>query len=59
MVTLSNLMTPYYDGIYMGGNIVAPRFLKDVKNLKFVYTDSGPATVSENLAGHFMVKGVL
>ncbi len=33
--------------------------LQDVKNLKFVYTDSGPATVSENLAGHFMAKGVL
>ncbi len=30
-----------------------------MKNLKFVYTDSGPATMSENLAGHFMVKGVL
>ncbi len=40
MVTLSNLMTPH-DAIYMG---VAPRFLKDVKNLKF---DSRPATVSE------------
>ncbi len=42
MVTLSNLMTPYYNAIYMGVNIVAPRFLK-----KFVYTDSGPATVLE------------
>ncbi len=55
IVTLSNLMT-LYDAIYMGGNTVAPRFLK---NLKFVYTDSGPATVSENLAGHFMAKGVM
>ncbi len=26
-----------------GYNILAPRFLKDVKNLKFVYIDSGPA----------------
>ncbi len=58
MVTLSNLMTPY-DAIYMGVNTVAPRVLKDVKNLKFVYTDSGPATMSENLADHFLVKGVL
>ncbi len=39
-------MTPY-DEIYMGVNTVrvAPRFLKDVKNLKFAYTDFGPATV--------------
>ncbi len=58
MVTLSNLMTPY-DAIYMGVNTVAPSFLKDVKNTKFVYTNSGPATVSENLAGHFMAKRVL
>ncbi len=35
MVTLSNLMTPYVT-IYMGVNTVAPRFLKDVNNLKFV-----------------------
>ncbi len=43
-----------------GVNTVARRFFKDVKNLKFVYTDSGPAaTVSENLACHFMAKGVL
>ncbi len=58
MVTLSNLMTSY-DAIYLWVNTVACRFLKDVKNLKFVYTDSGPATVSEILAGHFMAKGVL
>ncbi len=45
MVTLSNLLTPYaYDAICMGVNTVARRFLKDVKNLKFVCTDSGPAT---------------
>ncbi len=44
MASLSNLLTPY-DAIYMVVNIVAPRFLKDVKNLKFVYTDSGPVTM--------------
>ncbi len=46
MVTLSTLRTAY-DAIYMRVNTVAPRFLNDVKNLKFVYTDSRPATVSE------------
>ncbi len=54
MVTLSNLMIPH-DAIYMVVNTVAPRFLKDVKFLKFVYTDSRRATMSENLSGHFMV----
>ncbi len=56
MVTLSNLMTPYA-AIYMGVNAVAPRFLKDVKNL--ILCILTPDFVSENLAGHFMAKGVL
>ncbi len=56
MVTLSNLMTPHMmQFIWARVNTVAPWFLMGGKNL----FNSGPATVSEKLAGRFMAKRVL